>query len=41
MSEFEYKYLEGFGNHFTSEALPGALPKGKFIATAAWTCIYI
>ncbi|KXN68802.1 Homogentisate 1,2-dioxygenase [Conidiobolus coronatus NRRL 28638] len=29
MSEFEYKYLEGFGNHFTSEALPGALPKGQ------------
>ncbi|RHZ68909.1 hypothetical protein Glove_292g35 [Diversispora epigaea] len=22
-----YKYLEGFGNHFTSEALPDALPK--------------
>ncbi|CAG8579348.1 480_t:CDS:10 [Acaulospora morrowiae] len=25
----EYKYLEGFGNHFVSEALPDALPKGQ------------
>lgn len=24
-----YTYLEGFGNHFVSEALPDALPKGK------------
>jgi homogentisate 1,2-dioxygenase len=24
-----YKYQEGFGNHFSSEALPDALPKGK------------
>ncbi|ORZ02508.1 homogentisate 1,2-dioxygenase [Syncephalastrum racemosum] len=24
-----YSYLEGFGNHFTSEAKPGALPKGQ------------
>jgi homogentisate 1,2-dioxygenase len=23
------KYLQGFGNHFTSEALPGALPQGR------------
>ncbi|KAI8882038.1 homogentisate 1,2-dioxygenase [Backusella circina FSU 941] len=24
-----YKYQEGFGNHFSSEALPDALPKGQ------------
>ncbi|CAG8443021.1 4695_t:CDS:10 [Ambispora gerdemannii] len=24
-----YTYLRGFGNHFTSEALPGALPQGQ------------
>jgi len=23
------KYLQGFGNHFTTEALPGALPEGR------------
>ncbi|KAI8376480.1 homogentisate 1,2-dioxygenase [Radiomyces spectabilis] len=26
---YSYSYQEGFGNHFTSEALPGALPKGQ------------
>ena len=25
----DYEYLSGFGNHFSSEALPDALPKGK------------
>ncbi|CAG8618204.1 3795_t:CDS:2 [Funneliformis mosseae] len=24
-----YDYMEGFGNHFTSEALKDALPKGQ------------
>jgi homogentisate 1,2-dioxygenase len=24
-----YVYQEGFGNQFSSEALPGALPKGQ------------
>lgn len=24
-----YKYYEGFGNHFVSEAIPGSLPKGR------------
>jgi homogentisate 1,2-dioxygenase len=24
----DYKYQPGFGNHFSSEALPDALPKG-------------
>lgn len=24
----DLKYGEGFGNHFCTEALPGALPKG-------------
>ena len=28
-----YKYLEGFGNHFTSEALQDALPKGMIPLT--------
>ena len=23
------KYLQGFGNHFASEAVPGALPEGR------------
>jgi homogentisate 1,2-dioxygenase len=23
------KYLAGFGNHFATEALPGALPEGR------------
>ena len=23
------RYLQGFGNHFASEALPGALPEGR------------
>ena len=26
-----YKYMEGFGNHFTSEALQDALPKGAIL----------
>ena len=25
----EYKYQPGFGNHFSSESLPGALPLGQ------------
>ena len=25
----DLKYLEGFGNHFSSEAIPGALPQGQ------------
>ncbi|XP_031569436.1 homogentisate 1,2-dioxygenase-like [Actinia tenebrosa] len=25
----DFKYMSGFGNEFTSEALPGALPKGQ------------
>jgi homogentisate 1,2-dioxygenase len=25
----DYTYQAGFGNHFSSEALPDALPKGK------------
>ncbi|KAF9938436.1 hypothetical protein BGZ65_012838, partial [Modicella reniformis] len=25
----DYKYQAGFGNHFSSEALPEALPKGQ------------
>lgn len=25
----DYKYQPGFGNHFSSEALPDALPKGN------------
>lgn len=25
----DYSYHEGFGNHFSSEALPDALPKGQ------------
>jgi hypothetical protein len=29
MSADPYTYLEGFGNHFTSEALKDALPKGQ------------
>ncbi|KAI8070011.1 homogentisate 1,2-dioxygenase [Gongronella butleri] len=29
MASDPYTYLEGFGNHFTSEALDGALPKGQ------------
>jgi homogentisate 1,2-dioxygenase len=29
MSTDSYSYLEGFGNHFTSEALKDALPKGQ------------
>lgn len=29
MSSKPYKYNEGFGNHFCSEALPEALPKGR------------
>lgn len=28
-SKDDYKYYEGFGNHFSSEALPDALPKGQ------------
>ena len=27
-SSGEYEYMPGFGNHFSTEALPGALPKG-------------
>ena len=26
-----YEYMSGFGNHFNSEALPGALPKSTTI----------
>eukprot|EP00743_Colponemidia_sp_Colp-15_P001454 GILK01001593.1.p1 GENE.GILK01001593.1~~GILK01001593.1.p1 ORF type:complete len:490 (-),score=59.72 GILK01001593.1:102-1517(-) len=29
VEEFGVEYMEGFGNHFTSEVLPGALPKGQ------------
>jgi homogentisate 1,2-dioxygenase len=25
----KYQYLSGFGNQFSSEALPGSLPKGQ------------
>ena len=25
----KYKYMSGFGNHFSSEALPGALPENQ------------
>ncbi len=25
----DYSYHEGFGNHFSSEALPDSLPKGQ------------
>ncbi|KAJ1991361.1 hypothetical protein H4R33_001377 [Dimargaris cristalligena] len=28
-SPLRFKYLSGFGNHFSSEALPGALPVGQ------------
>ncbi|KNC48751.1 homogentisate 1,2-dioxygenase [Thecamonas trahens ATCC 50062] len=28
-SSTEFEYLTGFNNHFATEALPGALPKGK------------
>lgn len=28
-SEAKYKYMNGFGNHCSSEALPGALPVGQ------------
>lgn len=34
----DYKYQAGFGNHFSSEALPDALPKGNFFQQNA--CIY-
>ena len=27
-----YKYMKGFGNHFTSEALEDALPKGVILS---------
>jgi homogentisate 1,2-dioxygenase len=27
--ESKYQYQSGFGNHFASEALPDALPKGQ------------
>ena len=25
----KYEYLQGFGNHFVSEAIPDTLPKGQ------------
>ncbi len=28
-NEHEYRYMSGFGNDFETEALPGALPKGR------------
>ena len=28
-SDIAARYLSGFGNHFASEALPGALPQGR------------
>jgi homogentisate 1,2-dioxygenase len=31
----DYEYMNGFGNHFSSEALPDALPKGIIF------CLYI
>ena len=29
MSEKKFSYLQGWGNHFESEALPNTLPKGQ------------